>query len=261
MEPSAALLVLGSDKVLCVVTSHLKYFRKHVAAPVTAPPIKTTLITIGVGLLVTVVVFGGAISLLLAAPSLQHSSAVVIIVAITVHACAMLAVVVFFLRRGNITLTAIGFSRPSWRLLHLLWQVPAIFVALLVAQGLVFVITGNDPGGDSDGTASLAAEVTPVLAVLLFIAMAGLTPLWEEILFRGMIQGSLAARFGRFAGVAISALVFAAAHGIPILLPYMLVLGVSLALLREFHSNLWGSLAMHCTLNTVASSAILIALI
>lgn len=242
-------------------TSQLHFSQKRAVAPVVAPRIKTTLATIGVGLLGTVVVFGTAVSLLLASPILQQSKAIVIVVAIMVHACLMVAVTVFFLRRNNITLTAIGFCRPSWRLLHLLWQIPTIFVALIIAQGLVFLVTGSDPGGDSDGTASLATEVTPLLAVLLFLAVAGLTPLWEEILFRGMIQGSTAARFGRFAGIAISAILFAAAHGIPIVLPYMLVLGLSLALLRVFHKNLWGSLVMHCILNTVASSAILIALI
>lgn len=94
-----------------------------------------------------------------------------------------------------------------------------------------------------------------------FLAVAGLTPFWEEMLFRGMIQGSIRARFGRLAGVVMSALVFAVAHGIPIMLPYMLILGLSLALLREFHKSLWAPLVMHCTLNVVASSAIVIALI
>lgn len=74
-------------------------------------------------------------------------------------------------------------------------------------------------------------------------------------------QGSIAARFGRLASVITSSLVFAAAHGVPILLPYMVVLGVTLALLREFYRNLWAPLAMHCILNTIASSAILSALI
>lgn len=233
---------------------------EHARKQLVAPPMKATLAAIGVGALVTLVVFGAALGLLLTMPSLQHASAVVIGVAILVHACLMLAVMVFFLRKNNTTMAGIGFRRPSWRLLHLLWQVPTIIVALLVAQGLVFVVTGNDPGGDADGTTSLALDVAPLLGVMLFIAVAVLTPLWEEILFRGMIQESIAARFGRLASVIGSSLVFAAAHGVPILLPYMVVLGVSLALLREFHKNLWAPLAMHCMLNTIASSAILSAL-
>lgn len=240
-----------------MVISQEEYAKK----PLVVPPIKATLAAIGVGVVVTLVVFGAALGLLLAVPSLQHASAAVIVLAILVHACLMLTVMVFFLRKSNITMAGIGFDRPSWRLLHLLWQVPITIVALLMAQGLVFAVTGNDPGGDADGAASLALEVTPLLGVLLLIAVAVLTPLWEEILFRGMIQGSIAARYGRLASVIISPLVFAAAHGVPILLPYMVVLGVSLALLREFHRNLWAPLAMHCILNTIASSAVLSALI
>ena len=243
-----------------MVIAHAEHARKRLASPFTAPPMKTTLAAIGTGLLVTVVVFGGTLGLLLTVPPLQESSAIVIVLAVLLHACLMLAVMVLFLRKQNITLAGIGFGRLSWRLLHLLWQVPAIFLTLLIVQVLVFVLTGNNPAGDSDATASLAMEVTPGLAVLLFIAVAGLTPLWEEILFRGMLQGSVAARFGRLAGVVSSALIFGVAHGVPIILPYMIVLGASLALLREFHRNLWGPLAMHCILNTVASSAILAAL-
>jgi len=136
-----------------------------------------TLATIGAGVLVTVGVYGAALGLLLTVPSLQQSSAVVIVVAILLHACSMLALTVFFLRKSNTPLAGIGFGRPSWRLLHLLWQVPTIIVALLMAQGLVFVVTGGVPGGETDSTASLAMEVTPLLAALLFLAVAVLTPL------------------------------------------------------------------------------------
>ncbi|MET1036256.1 MAG: CPBP family intramembrane glutamic endopeptidase [Arthrobacter sp.] len=226
-----------------------------------APAGRTTLATIGAGLLVTVAVFGGTALLLLTAPSLGPWATTFIVAAATVHALAMLAVIRHFLRRGGITLAALGFSRPTWRLLHLLWQIPVIIIAVLATQGLVFAATGSDPGGSPGGIDSLATSGGPPVAALLFVAVAGLTPLWEEMLFRGMIQGSVRARFGRVAGVAISALAFAAAHGVPILLPYMLTLGCGLALLREFHRNLWGPLAMHCTLNAVASSAILTALL
>ena len=150
---------------------------KRIDAFLAAPPIKMTLATIGAGVLVTVGVYGAALGLLLTVPSLQQSSAVVIVVAILLHACSMLALTVFFLRKSNTPLAGIGFGRPSWRLLHLLWQVPTIIVALLMAQGLVFVVTGGVPGGETDSTASLAMEVTPLLAALLFLAVAVLTPL------------------------------------------------------------------------------------
>lgn len=226
----------------------------------TSPTVRATLATIGVGLVVTIGVFGSTVLLLLTVPALQQWTALFIVAAITVHGSLMLTVIWRFLRRSGIALSAIGLDRPTWRLLHLLWQIPVVFIAVLLAQGLVFAVTGNDPGGDSQAVDALMASASPPVAVLLFLAVVVLTPLWEELLFRGMIQGSVRARFGRLAGMAISALVFAAAHGVPILLPYMLTLGCALALLREFHGSLWAPLAMHCTLNAVASSAILTAL-
>ena len=202
-------------------------------------------------------VFGGIVILLLTVSALRQWSAIFIIAAVTVHALLMLAVIRHFLRRSSISLTKIGFSRPTWRLLHLLWQVPTIIIAVLVTQLLVFTATGNDPGGASGGIDSLANSVSPPVAVMLFITVVVVVPLWEEILFRGVIQGSVRDRFGRLAGVVISALVFAAAHGVLVLLPYMITLGCGLALLREFHRNLWGPLVMHCVLNAIASSVIL----
>jgi membrane protease YdiL (CAAX protease family) len=223
-----------------------------------SPTMRTTLMTLGAGLLVSVVIFGGTILLLLNVAALKQWAATFVVVAITIHALAMFAVIWHFLRRSSITLTALGFSRPTRRLLHLLWQVPAVLIALLAAQLLMFAVTGSP--ARSSGLDDLAARVNLPVAVMLFVAAAVLTPIWEEMLFRGMIQGSARTRFGRFAGVVISALVFAAAHGVLVLLPYMITLGIGLGLLREFHRNLWGPLVMHCTLNAIASLAVLAAL-
>lgn len=225
-----------------------------------APSVRTTLATAVVGLLVTVVVFGSTVALLLGIPSLRPWIAAFLVAAVTLQALAMLAVARHFLRRNGISWSGIGFNRPTRRLFHLFWQIPAGFVAALGVQGLAFSLTGRAPGGASDGIDFMASSGGPIVAALLLLSIAVLTPLWEEVLFRGMIQGSARARLGRFAGVAISALAFAAAHGAPALLPYMFVVGCTLALLREFHGNLWGPLAMHCTLNTAASTAVLAAM-
>lgn len=58
-------------------------------------------------------------------------------------------------------------------------------------------------------------------------------------------------------GLTVQLLVFALCHGVPILLPYLLALGICLALLREFHGNLWGSFALHMTINSTASFVLL----
>ncbi|GAA1547811.1 hypothetical protein GCM10009691_22830 [Brevibacterium picturae] len=72
-----------------------------------------------------------------------------------------------------------------------------------------------------------------------------------------MIYGYVRGRLGAAWAVAISAAIFALCHGVPILLPYMLALGLCLALLRVFHGNLWGPLGLHIAINSTASLVLL----
>jgi len=72
-------------------------------------------------------------------------------------------------------------------------------------------------------------------------------PIAEEIAFRGVLYGWLRQRFGVPAGVAISALLFSVAHGIPALIPALAVQGMVLALLYERSGSLWPPIIAHGT--------------
>jgi hypothetical protein len=74
-------------------------------------------------------------------------------------------------------------------------------------------------------------------------------PIAEEIAFRGVLYGWLRQRFGVPAGVAISALLFSVAHGIPALIPALAVQGMVLALLYERSGSLWPPIITHGTYN------------
>lgn len=74
-------------------------------------------------------------------------------------------------------------------------------------------------------------------------------PIAEEIAFRGVLYGWLRQRFGVPAGVAISALLFSVAHGIPALIPALAVQGMVLALLYERSGSLWPPIIAHGTYN------------
>lgn len=201
-------------------------------------------------------VFGAAVVLALTVPGMRAHIDVLIVAALAVQSSVTLIALVLVLRLRGHTLSAIGFSRPSRRLLHLLWQIPAAVVVGLTVQLLVFAITGSEPVGESS-TGSIAENAGPLLAITMFAAIAIITPFWEELFFRGVIYGYVRTRLGTVGAVTISAIVFALCHGVPILLPYLLALGICLALLREFHGNLWGSLALHMTINSTASFVLL----
>lgn len=211
----------------------------------------------GIGILV----FGTALILGLVVSAIREQVGALIVVALLLQSTATLTALTLILRRAGHTFTSLGFSRPKPRLLHLLWQIPAAFVVILSVQGFVFAATGNDPSGGGSAIDGIGETAGPGLALGLFIGVAVLTPIWEELFFRGVIYGAARGRLGRVGATLVSATVFALVHGVPILLPYMTALGLCLALLREFHADLWGPLALHVTLNTAASSTLLLAVL
>ncbi|GAB2497333.1 hypothetical protein GCM10027031_00510 [Corynebacterium atrinae] len=155
----------------------------------------------------------------------------------------------------------LGISRPTWRLAHLAWQIPSALVVLIAIQATMFAILGGEDPIPGRGASDDITGLPPVFAVLGFIGIAVLTPLWEELLFRGVLLSSMRGRWGTGIAIAASSVLFAIVHGIPILLPYVLALGLVLGGLRVFHDNLWAPLAMHVTINSIASAAILGALV
>lgn len=216
----------------------------------------TLLISAGVVLGIAALVFGVAVLLGLMIPGLSdHFEALIILVLVVQSAGTLIALVLVLRLRGH-SVRALGFSRPSPRLLHLLWQIPVSVVVGLGAQLLVFAVTGSEPVNDSS-TDAIAGNVGPFAAIAMFSAVAVITPLWEELFFRGVIFGYVRERLGVTGAVAISAIVFALCHGVPVLLPYLVAIGLCLALLRQFHGNLWGPLALHLTINSTASFVLL----
>lgn len=212
---------------------------------------------VGIGILV----FGMALVLGLVVSAIREQVGALIVVAVLLQSTATLMALTLILRRAGHTFASLGFSRPKPRLLHLLWQIPAAFVVILSVQGIVFAATDDDPSGGGSAIDGIGETAGPVLALGLFISVAVITPIWEELFFRGVIHGAARQRLGKVGATLVSATVFALVHGVPILLPYMTALGLCLALLREFHANLWGPLALHVTLNTVASSTLLFAVL
>lgn len=202
--------------------------------------------------------FGLAALVIVTVPGARSFGLALLGVAVPLGAAMTLLVLHLGLRRAGTGWRGIGFVRPTRRILHLLWQIPLIFLALVAAQGLVFVLVGREPTAAGGGINALLGDAGPMLAVSLALGVCVLTPVWEEATFRGIIHGGLRHRFGRVVASLLSGVAFAIAHGVPILLPYMLVLGLSLAFLREFHRTLWAPVVMHVALNTLATGGILL---
>ncbi|WIY01150.1 type II CAAX endopeptidase family protein [Amycolatopsis mongoliensis] len=96
-----------------------------------------------------------------------------------------------------------------------------------------------------------AASAGP-LSLLVTIALGGLlTPLGEEALFRGVFANFLF-RWGSWAGVIVSAAVFAVAHGINAIMPLAFVVGLANGLLLRFSGSLWPPIVVHAVYNSTS---------
>ncbi len=94
-----------------------------------------------------------------------------------------------------------------------------IFVAFLVMFvaniiiGVIFMALGHDRTAVNQEYLERLAESAPVVRTSLFVFAVLLAPVVEELVFRKGAMGLLARRFGLGAGLVLSSLIFALAHG------------------------------------------------
>lgn len=148
--------------------------------------------------------------------------------------------------------------RPfGFRPVALRWLVLAVGMGFLgyglnlIIQATFFAwIGGNDPQGILHAAARGGA--LPFLASLLGGAV--LTPFGEEVLFRGVVANALN-RHGAWAGVGLSAIIFGLAHGVSVILPVAIMVGVLAGLLFRRTGSVWPCVVLHGVYNAINSVA------
>ena len=85
--------------------------------------------------------------------------------------------------------------------------------------------------------------------ILLFLTTTILAPLFEEIIFRGVLLPILSRDLGLISGILISAFIFAIAHLSISEMPPLLVLGMGLGITRIVSGSLLSSVVMHSLWN------------
>jgi membrane protease YdiL (CAAX protease family) len=154
--------------------------------------------------------------------------------------------------------------RFRWRDL-LIGFVGAIVARCFAGAVLVPFIHQARSAGNPDRTlesvTSLGALGWTVLVLLTCIG----APLFEELFFRGLLQGQLVERFGPGIGIAVTAVVFGAAHiaNDPGIAGLLLALGVGasgvvLGIVRHYTGRLGSSMATHAFFNVTAVVALAI---
>jgi uncharacterized protein len=109
---------------------------------------------------------------------------------------------------------------------------------------------------DLDDLSAPARELTEravdpfgVVMLVLFVGVAA--PIVEEIFYRGLLQRSLARRFGPSVAVVGTAVVFAASHLQPLQFPALLLAGLVFGILAQRSGRLGSAIAAHMVFNMV----------
>ncbi|MFK0639910.1 MULTISPECIES: type II CAAX endopeptidase family protein [Hyphomicrobiales] len=108
--------------------------------------------------------------------------------------------------------------------------------------------------GDPQGILHAAARGGPLPLLLSLLGGAIFTPFGEEILFRGIVANALN-RYGAFAGIVLSAIIFGFAHGVSVILPVAIMVGILSASLFRATGSVWPCVILHCVYNGANSFA------
>ncbi|MBX9944680.1 MAG: CPBP family intramembrane metalloprotease [Reyranella sp.] len=160
----------------------------------------------------------------------------------TFFGVGLLAVLAAVLPLRAAALPALGFRATGWR--------PIVFGTLgTVALSIAVSQIGLDPQGVRQAV-DLARE--PAMLLVGLVVLAGLAPLAEELVFRGLLYGWLEGRWGGAVAWIASSLAFAAAHVEPAHAILVLPLGLLFGWLRWRTGSLWPSLVAHTANNGLA---------
>jgi membrane protease YdiL (CAAX protease family) len=146
--------------------------------------------------------------------------------------------------------TAFGVRRTTrrWILLGVIGGLAALVLTRVI--GVVWLLLGHQPEViQQPYTQAGSAGLWSIVLSLVFLAL--LTPLGEELLFRGVVTTVLL-RYGALIGVIGSALVFAVMHGINAVFLTALVVGVVTAELRRRSGSIWPGFVVHLVNNSVS---------
>lgn len=155
------------------------------------------------------------------------------------------------LKRRGLGWEAVGLRLPSgqWVVAALLLGAGVIPFAGLVALAVRTILGQAD---QNPLIPFLAPSGFSWLGFVSMLILGGLAaPFAEELFFRGVLYTWLRGRWGVWAAVIISSLIFGVLHGEPAQAIAAILMGVLMAWVFEKSRSLWPSVIIHATINSV----------
>lgn len=155
-------------------------------------------------------------------------------------------------------MAAFGITRCSWK--WILIGAAGGITATLLKIPLTMAYTalfGQAASTQSTWSVTAAGGIGAIALSFLFLGI--LTPLGEELFFRGVVTTVLL-RYGPLVGVIGSTVVFALLHGEPILMISAVLVGLPAAELRRRTNSLWPGVALHIVFDLISCIGLFLSL-
>ena len=192
---------------------------------------------------------------------LSRPSSLIILQSVVFHWAGLAAVIVVLARRRLPWSGAFGIAigrlprDAGWGVVALLAAMPLLLFYTLLYH-LLLAALGHQPSLQ-DVAFAISDETHLAVRTYFFLLAVVVAPVFEEILFRGILLPLLARRFGVYAAITAVSILFAMIHGHVPSLVTLFLLSVALSLGYLFTRSLATSMVMHAVFNAVTVTILL----
>jgi membrane protease YdiL (CAAX protease family) len=223
--------------------------------------LKPLFVTLGGIIALTIVIFASLVGILRFVNPSQQTIFLAIALTLTGYSFVVVAFIVLMVKKRAYSWKDLGFRKPQRNLWNLVWQLPLVLIGLIVVQAIVSALLNTESSSQTGGVDDLAKNVPLYAALLICLSTAILTPIWEEIVFRGIIHNYLTSKMKVVYTALLSSAIFAGIHVAPILFPYLFMMGLAWTWLYHRYNTLWAPILGHTFINTLATVTVFIYLL
>ncbi|MFJ7310730.1 CPBP family intramembrane glutamic endopeptidase [Peribacillus frigoritolerans] len=134
------------------------------------------------------------------------------------------------------------------------WKIIVVFSVILMVGAVIIVVLTSFIGNswENSKTEAIQQKVTFVTVLIAFISAAVISPIYEEIFYRGFLYRWLRTRIGFIGAILLSSTIFTIIH-IPTynVMPVNFFSGIIFALAYERTNSIWPSVIIHGLTNGI----------
>lgn len=163
--------------------------------------------------------------------------------------------VILYLLSSRFSVKELGFKRwPRWKDAGL--AIAAYVPYILVLFGVFELLSRFLPEHllNQEQTIGFTQTASTPELLLVFVSLVIITPVFEEMIYRGFVFKGLKRSFGFIPALLLSSLVFALAHGQLNVAVDTFLLGIALGSVYHVSGQVWASISLHMLKNAIAFS-------